>query len=317
MRGQRFGSLSVSLLTSVVSISLAAQTATPTPPPPQTARAALIEMFLGKGKDDFIKHLPDATREVLIRKGDSPESSIAFRISTIGREISAQGHVETFETGPNILVTEERDGHEKIEVAVEHDSLANDEDEIELSIHFYKDGQLQPLPIVPRLVFTMKQEKEIWKLDEVTVAGHIPLTDPDYLKGLRKEQDEANQQAAQFRMSAIAQAENQRAAIHPDQGFTCSLATLFPQQPQSNSPAGANLSPSLADEEANGYRFALSGCDGNPATKYRVTAVPLDPEAEIKAFCVDQSGIVKSTSPDNISNCFSGGQVVDASMVKQ
>ena len=76
---------------------------------------------------------------------------------------------------------------------VEHDSLLGEDDEIELSVHYYKDGQLQPLPVVPDLTFTLKQEKEIWRLTEVTAAAHVPLTDPDYLKGLRKQQNEANE----------------------------------------------------------------------------------------------------------------------------
>jgi len=309
MRGRKLWIPAVSLL-GLGGISLAAQTAT-SPPPPQTARAALIEMFLGKGKDDFTKHLPDAMREVLIRKGDSPESSIVFRISTIGRGLSEQGgHVETFESGPNILVSDERGGHEGVEVAVERDSLQSEEDEIELSIHFYKDGELQSLPIVPQLIFTMKQEKEIWRLAEVTIAGHVPLTDPDYLKGLRKEQDKANELAAQARMAMIAEAENQYAASHADKGFSCTLASLLPPA-QTNSSAAAYNSPSLADEEADGYRFALSGCDGSPAIKYRLTATPLDPGAEIHALCVDQSGNVKSTSQENASNCLSGGQVIN------
>ena len=47
----------------------------PTPPPPQSARQALIEMFMGKGSDDFAKHLPEAARQTLIRKGETPEGS--------------------------------------------------------------------------------------------------------------------------------------------------------------------------------------------------------------------------------------------------
>lgn len=172
-------------------------------PPPQSARQALIEMFLGKGENDLAKHLPDITRKALIHKDESPESSIVLRIAAAGRSMAAQGRtVETFDTGPNILVTEQSD-NERVEVAVEHDSLMGDQDEIELSIHGYKDGQEENLPVIPRLIFTLQQEKDVWRLTEITVAGHIPLTDPDYLKGLRKQQDEANEQMAQMRMNMI------------------------------------------------------------------------------------------------------------------
>ncbi|HKV82599.1 MAG TPA: hypothetical protein VJP02_30905 [Candidatus Sulfotelmatobacter sp.] len=106
-------------------------------------------MFLGKGENDLAKHLPDITRKALIRKDESPESSIVLRVAAIGRSMAAQGRtVETFDTGPNLLVTEQPD-HEKVEVAVEHDSLMGDQDEIELSVHGYKDGQEENLPVFP------------------------------------------------------------------------------------------------------------------------------------------------------------------------
>jgi len=44
-------------------ISLPAQTSSP---PPQTARQALIEMFLSKNPENFARHLPDAARQSLI-----------------------------------------------------------------------------------------------------------------------------------------------------------------------------------------------------------------------------------------------------------
>ncbi len=155
------------------SVSLLAQTPTPTPtpPPPQSARQALLEMFLGKGENDFTKHLPEAAHQALIHKGDSPETNIILKISTIGRQMVAGGErLESFETGPNLLISEQNDGHEKYEIAVEHDSLLGEDDEIEVSIHYYKDGQLHSLPVLPRLIFTLRQEKEIWRLTEVTAA---------------------------------------------------------------------------------------------------------------------------------------------------
>jgi hypothetical protein len=274
---------------------------------PQSARQALIEMFTGKGADDFAKHLPDDARRALIRKGDSPENSTVLKIAMIGREVAAQGgHIETFNTGPNILISEDPNSHERIEVAVEHDSLLGEDDEIELSVRLYKDGELQQLPVVPRLVFTMTQEKEIWRLSELTVAAHVPLTDPDYLKTLRKEQNDSNEASARSRVMIIAQAESQYAANHKDMGYACTLATLYP------SPEGGDAAvypQAFANEEFSGYRFTISGCTGTPASKYRLLAEPADPESEMKVFCADDSGIIRSISADKKSACFSRGDV--------
>ena len=280
------------------------------PPPPQSARQALIEMFMGKGADDFTKHLPDDARQALIHKGETPDTSIALRIASIGRGLATEGgHIETFDAGPNILISEQADGHERIEVAVEHDSLLGDGDEIELSVRMYKDGQLQMLPVVPRLTFTLQQEKDIWRLTEVTVAAHVPLTDPDYLKGLRKEQNESNEMSARARMMMIAQAETQYADNHKESGYSCSMASLFPP-PEPKSESATYYVPGNMNEESNGYRFTLAGCDGPPALKYQLTAAPVDADSEMKAFCVDQSGTLKSVTADKKSSCFSRGEVV-------
>jgi hypothetical protein len=287
--------------------SLTAQTLQTSPP--QSARQALIEMFLGKGENDLAKHLPDITRKALIRKDESPESSIVLRIASAGRSMAAQGRtLETFETGPNILVTEQSD-HERVEVAVEHDSLMGDQDEIELSVHSYKDGQEENLPVIPRLIFTMKQEKDVWQLTEITVAGHIPLTDPDYLKGLRKQQDEANEQMAQMRMNMIVNGQKAYSAAHPEIGYACALSSLVPQKTEATGDeANASFDPGQGSDQWNGYRFTLTGCGGTPSSKYRLAAVPIDSESQGKTFCADESGKVKFVTGGKPSSCFSSGQ---------
>jgi hypothetical protein len=293
-------------------ISMIAQTPAQTPaPPPQTARQALIEMFFGKGENDFAKHLPDAAHQALIHKGETERTSVVLRISTIGRQLAAEGggHIETFDEGATLLVTEPNPGHDKIEAIVEHDSLLGEEDEIELSFRYYKEGQMQTLPLVPRLTFTLKQEKEIWRLTEVTAAARIPLTDPDYLQELRREQNEANESAAQNRVNNIAASETSYATQHPDIGYTCTLANLFPQEAATEN--GPSPFAEDASEESNGYRFAITSCGGTPASKFRVSAVPTDADARQKTFCSDASGTLRFTTDGKSSTCFSRGQPVN------
>lgn len=281
------------------------------PRPEQSARQALIEMFFGKGADDFTKHLPEDARHTLIRKGELPETSWVLRIADAGRQISAQGeHVETFDTGPNILVGQSN-GTEKFEVTVEHDSLLGEADEIELSFHLYKNGQPQPLPVVPRLTFTMQKEKDIWRLTEVTAAAHVPLTDADYLKSLRQQQDETNEGAAQMRLTMMSIAEKGYATNHADRGYTCSLSALFTPDP--STPQGGNFyDPGQGNEEWNGYRFAISGCEGSPASKYRLIAVPSDPDSKMKTFCADESGTIRFVKSGKPSSCFTRGQAANS-----
>jgi hypothetical protein len=286
---------------------LSAQTSTPTPPPPQSARQALIEMFFGKGDNDFVKHLPEDARKTLIRKGETPETSMVLKISTMGRQLVAQGgNFETFDTGPTLLLGLPNDT-EKVELNVEHDSLIGENDEIELSVHYYKNGQLQSLPVVPRLTFTFQQEKEIWRLTELTAAAHVPLTDPDYLKGVRKQQDEASEAQATMRLNVIAGAERNYLAKHPDLGYSCSLPSLFARDPSAEPGENGVFDPGQGSDEWNGYRFALTGCEGNPPSKYRISAVPTDADAGMKTFCSDESGTMKFVVGEKTSTCFSRG----------
>jgi hypothetical protein len=290
----------------IVSISLGAQTGST--PPPQSARQALLEMLFGKGEDDFQKHLPDDARKTLIRKGETPETSTILRISTMSRQMLSQGKkVETFETGP-IFLSSEMSEHERVECAVERDSLMGEADEIQISVHYYKDQELQPLPIVPDLVFTLKQEKEIWRLTEITAAAHIPLTDPDYLKGLRKQQDEETESQARNRIIAIASGETGYLGKHPELGYSCSLLTLFARDPGANPAENGAYDPGGGSDEWYGYRFTLSGCEGSPPSKYRIIAVPNDSDAGLKTFCSDESGSMKFVAGGKTSNCWSRGK---------
>ena len=303
--------LALSFLAVAGAMSLWAQT--PAPPPPQSARQALLEMVFGKGENDFQKHLPEDARQTLTRKGETPETSTILRISTFGRQMVGQGErLETFDTGPSLLSIVVSD-HEKVEVNVEHDILIGEADEIELSVHYYKDGQLQSLPVVPDLTLTLKQEKDIWRLTEITAAAHFPLTDPDYLKGLRKQQDEETESQARSRVAVIAGAEAGYVGKHPDLGFSCSLSTLFSPDPGANpGESSALYDPGQGGDEWYGYRFALSGCEGNPAAKYRITAAPIDSEAGLKTFCTDESGTVRFVVGGKASSCFSRGKPVGA-----
>jgi hypothetical protein len=206
------------------SISLPAQTQAQAP---QTARQALIEMFLSHEAETFAKHLPDTARKLLPLDGGEPYSSIMFLISSFdNRRFLRSQCLETFDDGPTILMSEQSEV-DKMEVAVEHDILAGENEEIELSAHFYHDGREQSLFVIPRWIFTRKQEKKIWRLIEVTAAARVPLTDPDYLRGLRQQEQEANESAALTRVGIITAAEAGYADQHPDHGYTCARCPLF------------------------------------------------------------------------------------------
>ena len=275
--------------------------------PEQSPRQALIEMFMGKGANDFAKHLPETACAVLIHKGETPETSFLLKVASALRGIEQSGEkAETFDDGPNILVTENTNIHERVEIAVEHESSSGGDSEIELSVHVFKNDEPEPLPVVPQLIFTLKQENDVWRVTELTLAAHVPLEDTDYLKGLRKQQDEANESAAQMRVTMIAQSEIAYATNHTDVGYVCQLGSLYPNpEGEPNTPAP------FANEELNGYRVSLSGCEGKPARNFRLIASPADSDSEMKTFCVDDSGSLRSAEAAESSSCLSDGKVVN------
>jgi hypothetical protein len=282
-------------------------------PPPQTARQALIEMFTGKSPDAFVKHLPAAASQALLHKGEMPGNSMVQRISTIGRQWTTQEHQQIFDEGPTLLVSEQEEGQQKVktEVDVERDNLMGESDEIEVSIHVYRDGMEEFLPVVPRLIFSMTQEKEIWKLTEATLAAHVPLTDPDYLKGVRKEEDKAIEGMASGRIRMIAAAEVQFASSHPDRGYSCNLTELFSK---GDSADAADQPPEFSAagfaSDSSGYHFSLTDCDGTPALRFHATAVPAEADSGMKAFCADESGKVRFEVNGKGSSCLTRGQLL-------
>lgn len=298
------------LLIVLASIHSIAQTPPP-PPPPQTARQALLEMFIGKSPGAFEKHLPESARHALIRKGDTITSSLMFRFSTIGQELSSGGSkLETFDTGPTLAVNEDSNSHRKIEILVERDDLQGEDNVIELSFRTYHDGQLEYLPVLPRLIFSMKQEKDVWRLNELTAEAHVPLSDPDYLNGLRKEQNKGYERMAPIQVQNLVSAELNYSQKHPAQGFTCKLSTLFGTKfnPNAVEQGAALFDPALAEGTKDGYVFSVTGCTGSPATKFQISAVPEEADSGMKAFCADESGTLLFAADGQADTCNSSGQ---------
>jgi len=276
---------------------------------PQSARQALLEMFTATTPGAFEKHLPEATRQALLKTHDSPLSMLRG-FSSFGLAANARGtQLQTFETGSKLLGMEERNGLHKYEVIVERDDLLGDVDEIELSFRSYKNGKPEPLPVEPRLIFSMKQEKEIWKLNEITVAVHVKLADPEMLKGLLRTQNSSLESSAASNLRTLGVAEVTYLASYPERGYTCKLSelggTLAHRQP---SPQNAMfIDDVLASGKKSGYVYSISGCDIPPVSRFHITAVPADPESGMRAFCSDESGKVRYAADGKAATCLSAG----------
>ena len=287
---------------------------------PETARQALLEMFFSKEPGSFVKHLPVATRTALEQSGAMANlQSYSLLMSQMQTQ---KQNFQTFETGSVLLSGEDPKTGQKVEIMVEKDVVRGDRDDIALSFLIYKEGQPQRTPYMPEIIFSMKQESQIWKLNEISLTIHLPLADPDLLKtfteGMKKQaaasaavaqRTETTPNAGsdpmiQAAMRTILTAETTYAATYPAVGYTCSLSDLDGFGGGGRNEHQAMLINSgLASGRRYGYVFTLSGCGRSPATSFHLTAVPSVNTVGRKTFCADQSGLIGSAMDGNPAMC--------------
>jgi type IV pilus assembly protein PilA len=303
-------------------------------PAAQTARQALLEMFLSKTPGTFEKHLPQATRAALRQAGTNSSASFLSGFSAMTSQLTARGQqLLTFEAGPTLVLIEDLQAHSKFEITVERDDLRGDEDDIELSFHGSKDGETQTAGAKFHFTVTMKQEAGSWRLNEVMVAVGISLTDPEFLKAMTTNMrpattstgiseipaggvsaaaatNAASEASAVSGVRTLNTAEVTYAASFPGHGFTCTLSDLGGMGSGSGptEQQAMLIDPRLASGKKNAYVFALSGCDGTPASRYSIVAVPADPSSGTRAFCSDESAVIRFSVDGKANSCLNLGK---------
>jgi hypothetical protein len=297
-------------------------------PVPQTARQALIEMFFSKTPGTFRKHLPEAMLAALDKVNGGSASSPLGAYSMLFGQLAQSGgtEVQTFEAGPVLFSFENPRENSKFEVLVERDDLQADEDEIEVSFRGYKNGQSQLSGVSPRFTFGMKQEDGIWRVEEITLTFKVSLTNPEVLKAMSTPwkpvpdtlnpppnisypvlASASNETSAIGAMRTILSAETTYAATY-GHGYTCSLSDLGGMGAiERNDHQAMLIEPRLANGKKNGYHFALTGCSGSSAPHFSLTAVPAENAGGMRAFCSDESGVMRSSGNRSAASCLSAG----------
>ena len=314
------------------STGLWAQTATQ--PAPQTPRQALMEMFFSKQPGTFLKHLPAVTRATLEKSG---ALTTLQQYAVLTSQLPTQGKsFQTFETGPVMFSADDPKTGQKVEIVVDSDSPKGDEDDIELSVHTYKDKQAQRTPFMPHIVFSMKMESGLWALNEIAISMKLPLADPDLLKsiseGMKKARAAAATTAPQIHMQPMGQAsinafgseanvlaavrkilaaETTYSATYSAVGYTCTLFDLDGfGAAEPNQHQAMLIGSGLASGRNQGYTFSLSGCAGPPATGFYLTATPMGDSYGRRVFCADQSGAIRSSVAGSAAACQSTGTLI-------
>jgi hypothetical protein len=106
--------------------------------------------------------------------------------------------------------------------------------------------------------------------------------------------------------------ESKYSVSHEDKGFSCELGRLA----QSTSDSGVSDPDSVFTTGTHkGYRFALRGCETDSSgriIRYQLVALPLRPSsAGIRAFCLDQTGILWYDPTGSAERCLASHQVLE------
>lgn len=317
------------VLISTAAVSLAADTAAP-----QTARQALIEMFLSPTPGTLEKHLPEVTRAAIQKAQNGSSAAMLTSFATMASAMQSRGqHLQTFDTGSTLVLFEDPQQHTSLEAIVERDDLQGEEDQIEVSFRASKNGESQTAGMKPHLTFTMKPEGGIWRLQDITVTLSLSLTEPALLKAISTpirptlatgSDNQAqpttnwgamragNEASALNALRAMIAAQTNYAALYPSRGFTCTLSDLGGMGgTERNEHQAMLIDPRLASGKKNDYRFSLSGCDGSPASKFTVVAVPLQGSVGMRTFCSDQSGVIRTSSDPSPDSCVINGKPLE------
>jgi hypothetical protein len=300
----------------------------------QSPRQAIREMFFG-GQEAFKRHL---TLEVQAKINDQLKTQgTGNPVQAINSFRAASGQDwETFDSGPILFSLNNAQQHERVEIRVDGDDFHGDEDEMELSLHAFRNGVEEDLPIAFRLLLNWQRQQGIWRVIAITVSASFPLGDPRILdksfwnppafamlsggtttpaaspaasSQTEKENVQAKRPIARS-VRLIGMAENLYAQKHPDQGFTCSLPELVGIGKGFDNESGSYrfMDPEFAQGSYNGYRFTLSGCTGKTVKGFHVVAEPLNGEG--RAYCSDQTRDLRASDDGSGATCLASGKLV-------
>jgi hypothetical protein len=300
----------------------------PQPAALQTPRQALIEMITG-GEKGITRHLTIEAQQALKKPGNAQAAA------ALGVYSGAVQALETFESGPVLLVFNQPAQHKKLEVHVDNDDLSGEEDSLDLSLHSFNDGQEQTDEwqfLASHLTVSMKRQEGTWRLHKISIGVELPVGDAEFIdkvfgktSGGQAMGAGMHAPTAETHVAVIASpgqadaatqgmppeqvvmmlglAESTFARMHPDTGFTCSFSEL-----------GETSKMMGVDQQVNagtygGYRFGLAGCEGKPAGSFQITAEPVVARRGAKAFCTDATQNLRVSDDGHGATCLASGRV--------
>jgi hypothetical protein len=296
-------------------------------PSPQSPRQAVVEMITG-GEDAFKKHLTPEVRQKLdeMQKNVPPGSMGPMQALQAARA-GGDKNIETFDAGPILCSLNNPQERQRWEVRIDGDDLRDDEDEMQLSLHTFRKGVEEELPLGLRLQFSLKQQQGIWRLNAITVSARLAVGDPRIfdkswwnLPSMASSPstappaavpaaDDPRKMPPARSLRLIGLAENIYAQKHPDRGFTCALSELVEiGRGLEDGEPYIFMAPEFAQGVYNGYRFSIRGCAGKTVKSFQATAEPVSGRG--KAYCTDETKTLRASDDGNGGTCLASGKIV-------
>ena len=158
----------------------------------------------------------------------------------------------------------------------------------------------------------MRKHKGFSLIELLIVVAIILIIAAIAIPNLLRSRIAANESSAVGSIRTINTGQVTYASTYPDMGFTCSLASLGPPSGSTAGSTGGGLIDAvLASGVKSGYTFALTSCTAAGSTTinvtYSSTGVPTAPgQTGQRAFCSDQSGVIKYDAGGSGSSCLTG-----------